>query len=421
MATTVGREPLEKDALPAGLPQKIRLVLFAAIALIGIVLMLTPLVKAKFLLFSPFWFYGLILALAASLGAAADHFGFSRTAIAVVTFLLVDLALGGVSRVTSALKLTTNLLPESKRSMLGATGFQRHPLLQIRMTPGYNSGGYTHTKFATRAVVEPKTGPARRMNVSLIGGSSTYDIDRPQGETWPDRLQEKLTNFRFWNWGVPSYTTIAHVVQTAWYLPEVDTQCAIYYIGWNDVRNNNLPNIDPAFAEYHLPDLAKYARELTDNAPMPSLRMLWLLDGLVGGERVPPYYATVRPKPGSDARFEGYYRQNVETLISINRARGVKVGFIGQLLNYPLLAAQPAGQRAFGAPGVQDRDIPAAMDHLNGVLAQTAAAHSIPYLAPAQDWLKADDYTDFGHFAEPGARKFAERVADFIDRTCSGK
>jgi lysophospholipase L1-like esterase len=127
----------------------------------------------------------------------------------------------------------------------------------------------------------------------------------------------------------------------------------------------------------------------------------------------------LKPTAGFDAKFEGYYRQNVETLIAINRARGVKVGFIGQLLNYPRLAAQHEGQRAFAAPAVQDRDIPAAMEHLNGVLAETATAHSVPYLAPSQDWLKADDYTDFGHFSVSGARIFADKVADFVKRTCS--
>lgn len=404
------------------LAQAIRMILFGITALIGLAFLVLPLVFSKAVFFSPQWFYGLFIVVLSALGAFLDHAGKRALAVALIYALLFDISLAVGSKVGSGLQLTANFMPEHKRPLLKETGFRFHPLLQIMLTPGYSQGGYDHTAQATRAVVEPPAGPTSRTNVALVGGSSTYDIDLTQGDTWPDRLQERLPQYRFWNFGVPSYTSVAHVTQTAWYLPEVGTSCAIYYYGWNDVRNNNLPNLDPAYAEYHLLDLGKYARDLTDNGPTATWRLLALAIWTLRPQpAVPRYYATLTPKEGFDPKLETYYRRNIETLVGINRQRGVKVGFIGQLLNYPLLEKQPAGQRSFGAPGVEDRHIPAAMEKMNAVMADAAAKNDVPYLAPQQDWLGADDYTDFGHFSVEGAKKFTAHVADFIDATCSGR
>lgn len=407
----------ERDKVLARL---LRTAVFGLMALIGLCFLLMPVVFSKAVVFSPLWFYGLVIVLAAALGAMLDHKGCTTWALVVLYALVFDVALGITTKIGSSLQLTASFFPEHKRSMLKETGFRFHPLLQIMLTPGYSHGGYEHTLQATRVVAEPAPEPAKKMNVALVGGSSTYDIDRLQGETWPDRLQAKLPQYRFWNFGVPSYTSVAHVTQTAWYLPEVGTACAIYYAGWNDVRNNNLPNLDPAYAEYHLLDLGKYARDLTDNGATATWRMLslviWSLRPQPG---VPRYYSTLSPRDGVDPKLEQYYRQNLETIVGINRQRRVKVGFIGQLLNNPLLEKQPAGQRSFGAPGTEDSKIPAAMDRLNAVMADAAKKNGVPYLAPEQSWLDADDYTDFGHFSITGATKFADRVAGFIDETCS--
>lgn len=30
-------------------------------------------------------------------------------------------------------------------------------------------------------------------------------------------------------------------------------RCAVYYVGWNDIRNAHLKDLDPAYADFHLP------------------------------------------------------------------------------------------------------------------------------------------------------------------------
>ena len=105
--------------------------------------------------------------------------------------------------------------------------------------------------------------------MATFGGSTTYDIGAGEGDTWSDRLADALEQgdrgrFFVVNHGVPGYTTVEHLIQTAFYQTKFgkSPRCAIYYVGWNDLRNAHIPDLDPAYADFHLPsqvDLAEGA------------------------------------------------------------------------------------------------------------------------------------------------------------------
>ena len=91
--------------------------------------------------------------------------------------------------------------------------------------------------------------------IFVYGGSTTYDTSVSQGHTWVERLNAKLgPPYELFNLGVPGYSTAEHVIQTAFYsdIDGVYPSCAVYYIGWNDIRNANLANLDRAYANFHL-------------------------------------------------------------------------------------------------------------------------------------------------------------------------
>lgn len=73
-----------------------------------------------------------------------------------------------------------------------------------------------------------------------------------EGETWGDRLEQMLGADRVAviNHGVPGYSTAEHVSQTAFYehTHGVPPRCSIYYIGWNDLWNSHVRNLDPGYA-----------------------------------------------------------------------------------------------------------------------------------------------------------------------------
>lgn len=422
LAAKTSAPPSTRGTPEQALIYKLRVITFILMAAVGLAIMLLPLASKKVLAFSPLWFYGLIIVCLSAYGAYCNARNMGTRATWIAYLLLFDLCLSASTRLLHRLGLSADLLPVFEYKMLGAKGFTFHPLLQMAPTPGFTDYQHRHTEFGTRSVAPPSTPQAGPPGprVALVGGSSTYDISVAQGDTWPDRLQQKLPGFRFLNFGVPGYTTVEHIVQTAWYLPEQQVDCVVYYFGWNDIRNNNLPNLDPAFADYHLLDRGNHERTANSVAPAALLRMMELLVTLVEVYPTrPALWTKVKLQTNPDARFEAFYRRNIETLVAINRQRGTRVAFIGQLLNYPALRAQKPGLRHFGAPAIEDRYIPDIMDHFNGVTAAEAGRLGVPFLQPGQDWLVAKNYSDFGHFTPSGAEIFASKVAEFVRTSCS--
>src|SRR5262249_15645689 len=114
----------------------------------------------------------------------------------------------------------------------------------------------SHTSEGTRGK-DPVGGLAGRQVVATFGGSTTYDIGLGEGDTWSDRLGEVLGGDRFFivNHGMPGYSTVEHLIHTPLYPVKFgkSTRCAIYYVGWNDLRNAHIPGLDAGYADFHLP------------------------------------------------------------------------------------------------------------------------------------------------------------------------
>ena len=156
-----------------------------------------------------------------------------------------------------------SLLPPDKSE---PQRFRWHALLQAVPIPSLRFTSATglaisHTSEGTRGK-DPVPGElAVRNVVATFGGSTTYDIGAGEGDTWSDRLAAALeqgeSKGRFFviNHGVPGYTTVEHLIQTEFYQIKFGKQprCAIYYVGWNDLRNAHISNLDPAYADFHLP------------------------------------------------------------------------------------------------------------------------------------------------------------------------
>src|SRR5262249_28970411 len=91
--------------------------------------------------------------------------------------------------------------------------------------------------------------------IAAVGGSTTYGFGAAEGQTWPDALERKLgPEYAVLNYGVLTYSTVEHIIQTAFYMTAygVSPRCAIYYVGWNDIRNAHIPHLDPGYADFHL-------------------------------------------------------------------------------------------------------------------------------------------------------------------------
>jgi hypothetical protein len=259
----------------------------------------------------------------------------------------------------------------------------------------------------------------RKQLIFVYGGSTTYDVTVSQGETWVERLQVDLNDkYTVVNFGVPGYSTTEHLIQTAFYQGVLGKKpvCAIYYVGWNDIRSAHTTRLDGAYANFHLlrnanrsPDLylAKYSPFVTLVNELAKRRF----------DSLPPPPEMGQPIPGPDKRLEEFFIDHINAIKAINHNRDIRSIFIGQLLNRELF--KNPHPPADWAPSVRYEEIWPLQARFNQLL-ENAATSGIPgkYIDAGIDNFQASDFTDEGHFTAAGSRKFALLVSGQVDANC---
>lgn len=307
--------------------------------------------------------------------------------------------------------------------------FQWHPLLQAVPVSGlaFTSATGLAIRHSSQGTRGRDPDPARLADgavVATFGGSATYDIGNGEGDTWPERLDEALRGDRLVvvNHGVPGYTTAEHLLQTAFY-PEKFAKapsCAVYFVGWNDLRNAHIPDLDAGYADFHMPsqvDSLKVRRAGGSNVTISPL--LTVLARLVAAEVDTVRYAkdpySLPPASGPDPAAAAIFERNVRSISAINRARGTPTIWVGQVVNRDRLK----GEGLYGwLPRVRDRDLWPLLQQSNALLERTARALGDTYVVLPDDAFGSADFVDQGHFSAAGARRFAALLAPVVRETC---
>ena len=210
--------------------------------------------------------------------------------------------------------------------------------------------------------------------VAVFGGSTTYDIGVSDNETWAHQLELKLGagNFAVLNHGVPGYSTVEHVIQTAFYEDAfgVTPRCALYYVGWNDVRDTHIANLDPGYADYHLRSqidalkVRRFGSGYTAVSPLVTI-LVRQVSAWTDTAR-PPRPIVGDPATGPDPVLERLYLRNVRSISRINHDRGIRTIWVGQILN---LEELENGSRRNEINGwillVRNKDVWPLLSHLN--------------------------------------------------------
>jgi hypothetical protein len=124
---------------------------------------------------------------------------------------------------------------------------------------------------------------------------------------------------------------------------------------------------------------------------------------------------TRRTEPEPDPAMEDIFLRNVRTISAINRQRGIKTLWVGQLMDHRrLLAGQPFGS----APLLRTQAISPLILRLNGLLKREAEALGDIYVDIALQGFTSDDFADHGHFTPAGSLKFAGRLAPAVAAAC---
>ena len=378
-------------------------------------------------------------------GPRGEYFLYLAILLGLVLLLVRWPRIAGVLLVLAAFELTwgaglfalhragfaaASLMPPAK---IEPQRFVWHPLLQSVPIPSLKLTSSTglpiqHTREGTRGR-DPEGSLDGRTVVAVFGGSTTYDIGAGEGETWPDRLAQALDQgndkgrYFVVNHGVPGYTTAEHLIQTAFYETKFgkSPRCAIYYVGWNDLRNAHIPNLDPGYADFHLPsqiDSQKVRRvggAHVTVSPMLTLLLRVAADTFDTARYFKDPYGQ-KPASGDDPNLEKIYRGNIAAISAINRGRGVATIWVGQLLNRERLMRDDG---LYGwLPLVRDRDLWPLQQKFNAALQQTAAELGDTYIGIDPDSFRAVDFVDQGHFSQRGSRRFAEDLAPTVRALC---
>ena len=339
----------------------------------------------------------------------------------LITVLFLELSLGFIPYFARqiGIPISRDLLPANENSR-----FEYHPLLQGVPIPNYSStlpggGSLTHTSFGTRGPEPSAADLASKPIITAYGGSTTYDIFVSDEEAWPNQLSSLLGNKALLiNRGVPGYNTVENLIQTTFY-DQVNGRtpsCALYYEGWNDVQGAYLPNLDPAYADFHLLNQIDGLQVRKGSGFSPLTSMISRLP-VIGQETIPlpPSYANLEPGEGGDPRLEEILRRNVQSIIATNSARGTKSVFIGQVLN----SSDSTYDSMNGwAPLVKDEDVISMVERLNVVMKEEAIRSGAAYIDVPNSGFSAADFVDNGHFSPAGSAKFANSIAVEVQQNC---
>lgn len=367
-----------------------------------------------------YFVYLLILVVAGALLAR-----WPRIAMVPLTLATVDLSLGMGSLVLREGGYAFHsILPHNYNF---DRRFEWHALLQARPIPSISvemvGNRVSHSSEGTRGRDHDPAELARKSVIAVFGGSATYDIAIGDDDTWPNQLERLLgpANFAVINHGVPGYSTVEHLVQTAFYQDAfgVPPKCALYFIGWNDIRNAHIDGIDPGYAQFHLPSqldglqVRRFGAAYRSTSPLVTL-IVRLASNRLETAR-PPRRIEGEPKAGSDPALEAFYLRNVRSISMINRGRGIRTIWAGQILN---LAALDDDEVYGWLPLVRNKDVWPLLSRFNARLKEEALALGDVYVDVLPELFMSDDFRDNGHFLESGSLKLARLLAPVVEQTC---
>lgn len=292
--------------------------------------------------------------------------------------------------------------------------FVSHPLLVGigRPSTHWQKGkiSITHNEQGLRNL--KSIGPKREgtIRIAVLGGSTTYGTQVSDEKTWAVRLESLLGEpYEVFNLGIPGYGTAENLIQTAFHFSELRPDIAIYYEGWNDLRNAGDKNLKSDYSDFHLPS------QLSNLSLATPFKKLALPDLLAQAWRggSPPSRKPIDWTKTPDHRAIEIYRRNLDLISALCKAQGVTAIFVPQVLNTAAYFRDYPGDD--WTPFVADNQIPLVAKDYADAMMKSATSAKIWFV---QDVLKApfekNDFLDKGHFSPSGHEKFARVLSHFL-------
>ncbi|MHC1699515.1 MAG: SGNH/GDSL hydrolase family protein [Humidesulfovibrio sp.] len=268
----------------------------------------------------------------------------------------------------------------------------------------------------SRDITVPK--PNGVLRILCLGASTTGNSIEENGqfhsypihlegilaERFPDKVVEVV------NGGVGGRTSAEILVDYALNLIDIQPDMVVIYHAYNDLGPSLTPNFvsDYSHARKNLGETYHLFRWGAKFPSLPSALYTHLVESLFAGNiRYNLISAISRAEPDLSTSFQGTatYRRNLEHIIAISQARGIKVVL--------------SSFSHFFYPGIENSAVhkkyAEGLALKNAATRELADAYGLPYadavLLIPQDM---ENYVDFVHFTPQGMHRLATAIADEV-------
>jgi len=290
--------------------------------------------------------------------------------------------------------------------------FEPDPFVLALPRPGV-FGPANHDSLRRRVTINEGKVPEPKL-IYAFGGSTTYGTDG-DAETWPSQLSRLLgPEFAVENYGMLGFSSLENMMQSLFAFRDAPPVCALYYEGWNDLKNSHVHDLANDYSNFEYPTMLE-ALLIGRHPSFLRRNSLFVSYFLSMFEPAPPPSAGGTVSDDPDPALSKIYRQNIKLITAIGATFGVHVVFIPQILNYALLA----GDSSKGERFIRAKDMKKLMGLLNQDLASAAGeSHAYFLAAPLSVNWQPDDFHDQGHFSPKGALIFAQSIAEDVRKIC---
>ncbi|MFH1202739.1 MAG: GDSL-type esterase/lipase family protein [Candidatus Omnitrophota bacterium] len=302
----------------------------------------------------------------------------------------------------------------------------------FKFTPGVypSSSQYKYGKFTINCLgfrgndFDPLN-KHRKTRIFCVGESSTFGIESPDGQTWPDRLgyylnKAKIGSFEVINSGIIGYSSMNYKNLMRYELINYLPDLFIIYAGFNDTKmyshmqENKISSIFKAIHKilyYRTSMLYTLAIEkysvLKDNSPIPML-----------------FY---------DDNYLKEFKENILSIVDLCKKSNVPLIFVCQILDYPdkrlynkNISLQEIREIIKKAPPRQVYEEKMTYpnyaniykhNRLMSILAGMCQVYGIPYLDLSTEFMNVFDkntklFYDFVHFTPLGNDFLAKAIEE---------
>lgn len=306
--------------------------------------------------------------------------------------------------------------------------FELHPYLVGRPISRsqftYNNKTITILADHTRWTGAPQIA-TNSIRVAVLGGSTTFGTNVSDKDSWPAILQATLgKKYAIKNYGVPGYTTVEAIIQTALIVPEFAPHIIVFYVGWNDLKNYFVPGLGP---DYFRHGIEQY-NNLNIQGLLRSKESLgqWLTKASVISAVIKRLIQLIEIKSGHelmqsnlqdqpDPSVDRLYLRNLLTLRNLALGSHAYTVFVPQVLNIDEFHGSNRSRP--WSPFIRDDSLPRLMDHMNqlmkGICADRASSCAFVDRILTNSWTPAH-FVDDGHFNRAGGLEFVRVLEPYI-------